>query len=112
MITFLKLFGPEHEPYTTHGAQKLAGPGIVQFAAQSSDVHVNYIVDRGVARGFLPDLTRQHFSGDNAFGVAHEEFQKLELAGSEIEELAAAERGVADAVHLKIFQSEHGLLLG
>jgi hypothetical protein len=48
-------------------------------------MHIDYVVERCSSPAFFPNVTGQHFAGYNAVMVARQVFQKLKLAGREID---------------------------
>ena len=56
----------------------------------------------------FPDLLQQHGAGHRLAGVAHQEFQQLELARLQVNLLAGAVHGASDEVHLEVADLEHG----
>jgi hypothetical protein len=57
----------------------------------------------------FPDLLQQHGAGHRLAGVAHQEFQQLELARLEVDLLALAVHGAADQVHLQVADPQQGV---
>ena len=56
----------------------------------------------------FPDLLQQHGAGHRLAGVAHQEFQQLELTRLQVDLLTCAVNGAGDQVHLEITDLEHG----
>src|SRR5258708_24946911 len=48
-------------------------------------MHIDYVVERCSSPAFFPNVTGQTFAGYNAVMVARQVFQKLKLAGREID---------------------------
>ena len=53
-------------------------------------MHVDNVVQRCVAGGFLPNIARQHLTGDHVAKMTYEVFEQLELPRCEIQGQTAA----------------------
>src|SRR2546423_6610088 len=91
-----------------NGVDQWIGLGIVDLAADTSDIDVDD-VGRGIEMQ-VPDMLEQHRARDHAAFVAHEIFEQLELARQQ-RNLAAAATGVArDQIDREISDTQDGLL--
>src|SRR6202158_3282393 len=75
-------------PGAAHGVDQLGRKAAVDLAAQAADMGLDDIGLRVEVK--FPDVLQQHSAGDDAAGVAHEIFEKLELLRLQLDALPGA----------------------
>src|SRR5687768_3401778 len=74
----------------------------IDLAAESCDMDVNDIVERGSARCFLPDIPREGIAHHNLAFVTHQIFQQLELSSRQLYHSAAASHSSSHDIEIQI----------
>ena len=82
---------------------------VVNLSTNARDVHVDYIVHRGIADGCLPYISCNHFARNDGATIEQEIFQQVKFPPSEIEERGAPSRDSATNVHPEVDKLEHGI---
>ena len=90
----------ESVPRAGNGLQKLLGLAPVDLLPQMTDVHINDVCLW--IEMVVPDLLQQHRSRHDVTGMAHQEFQDLELARQQRDLPSAAPSGARLEVQLQI----------
>src|SRR5436190_9972761 len=88
------------------GVQQLLWELFVDFIAQAEDEHVDNI--RLGIEAVVPDVLENHGFGDDAPGVAHQEFEEREFAGLEFDLLAGASHFAGEKVEGQVGNGQAG----
>src|SRR5438105_3621933 len=95
-------------PDAANGMDQRIGLAVVDLAAHPPDIDVDDVGRRIEMQ--VPDVLQQHGARDDAAFIAHQIFQQLELAGQQIDFVAAAARRAVDQVDREVADPQDGLL--
>jgi hypothetical protein len=74
--------------------QKLLLEVVIELTPEPCNLHVNHIIQRGVAHHLLPYLPRKHFPRNDCAAVLQKVFEQVELPRCQLELFAASRSGV------------------
>src|SRR5690606_15003291 len=94
-----RILPTDHVAGAADGVQQGRGVALVDLGAQPRHVHVDD-VGLGVEM-VVPDVLQQHGAGDHLAGVLHQILEQPELARLQLDGLAVALHGAAEAVELQ-----------
>ena len=83
-----------------HRVEQGAVEALVDLLAQPADVNVDHVGLR--VEVIVPDVLEQHRSGDDVTGIAHQVFEKPELARQYVDRLVAALHRSRQQIELEI----------
>ncbi len=92
--------------------EELAIEAVIEFAAKAGDVDIDDVIDGSGAGGFLPDVARQHFPGDDGSLIAEEVFEQIVFAGGEFDGAAIAGDGAAGGIEDEVGDIEFAGFVG
>src|SRR6267154_6509814 len=97
----------DHIARATNGMQKRSRKALVDLGAQTRDMDVDHVGLR--VEMVFPDILQEHGAGDDLSGMAHQIFEKTELARLQLDGGTVALGGTGEKIELEIADGDLGL---
>src|ERR1700677_1429268 len=97
---------PQAEAKTAHSLEKLYCKWIINLPPESSDLHINDVIDWRKPGGLPPDISREHFAGHRSTVVFSQVEKKIKLARRQVEQLTASGCGPRFRIKRKVSDGE------
>ena len=101
-LTLILLSGSQYETDAADCMQELSWKWIVNFAADSCDMHVNHIIEGCIPDRCLPHIAGNHFTRNDGTAIHKEIFEQFEFPPCQVNLDLIPNHRVPSRIHLEI----------
>jgi hypothetical protein len=101
-LTLILLSGSQYETDAADCVQELSWKWIVDFAADSCDMHVNHIIEGCIPDRCLPHIAGNHFTRNDGTAIHKEIFEQFEFPSGQVNLDVIPNYGVTSNIHFEI----------